>query len=90
MVVVKFMMRQRDHLVPTLVCAIQFTFGIACLMVSVSNFLVILFRQLLSLALVSLMICVTHFLLPIECKSVRALARATFSKVICASLHIAL
>jgi hypothetical protein len=57
---------QRDHLVPTLVCTIQFTQGTTCLTVNVLNFLATLFQQLLLLALVSLMIYVTHFLLPIE------------------------
>jgi hypothetical protein len=66
MVVVKFMARQRDHLVLTLVCAIQFTLGTTCLTVNVSNFLTTLFRQLFTLALVSLTIHVTCFLLPIK------------------------
>jgi hypothetical protein len=65
MATVKFTVCQKDHLVPTLVCAIQFTLGIACLTVIISNFLATLFRQLLSLALVSLTIYVTCFLLPI-------------------------
>jgi hypothetical protein len=66
MATIKFMARQRYHLVPTLVCAIQFTLGTACLTINVSNFLATLFRQLFTLALVSLRICVTHFLLPIR------------------------
>jgi hypothetical protein len=65
MATVKFMAHQRDHLVPTLVCVIQFTLGIACLAVNISNFLATLFQHLLSLALVSLMIRVMRFLLPI-------------------------
>jgi hypothetical protein len=66
MVAVKFTVRQTNHLIPTLVCMIQFTLGIACLTVKVSNFLATLFRQLLSLVLVSLKIRVTHLLLPIR------------------------
>jgi hypothetical protein len=66
MAVVKFTARQRDHLVPTLVCAIQFTLGTTCLTVNISNFLATLFRQLLTLALMSLMIRVTRFLLLIK------------------------
>ncbi len=65
MVAIKFTVRQRDHLVPTLVCAIQLTLGTTCLTVNVLNFLKTLFQQLLLLALVSLMICITHSLLPI-------------------------
>jgi hypothetical protein len=42
MVVVKFIVRQKDHLVPTLVCAIQFTLGTMCLMVIQQVFLVML------------------------------------------------
>jgi hypothetical protein len=37
MAAVKFTARQRDHMVPTLVCAIQFTLGTTCLTVNVSN-----------------------------------------------------
>jgi hypothetical protein len=65
MVVVKFTARQKDHLVATLVCAIQFTLGTACLTINVSNFLAMFFQQLFSMALVSLTVRVTHFLLPI-------------------------
>jgi hypothetical protein len=65
MATVKFTARQRDHLVPTLVCTIQFTLGTTCLTVNISNLLAMLFRQLLTLALLSLTICVMHFLLPI-------------------------
>jgi hypothetical protein len=46
-----------------LVCAIQFTLGTACLTMSISNFLAMFFQQLLSLALVSLTIRITCFLL---------------------------
>ncbi len=65
MVTVKFIVRQKDHLVLTLVCTIQFMLGTTCLTVNMSNFLAMLFRQLLTLALVGLTIHVTHFLLPI-------------------------
>jgi hypothetical protein len=65
MAVVKFTARQRDHLVPTLVCVIQFMLGTTCLTINVSNFLATLFQQLFMLALVSLTICVMRFLLPI-------------------------
>jgi hypothetical protein len=65
MVVVKFTTRKRDHLVPTLVYVIQFTLGTACLTDNITNFLVSFFRQLLSLAVVSLTIRVTRFMLPI-------------------------
>jgi hypothetical protein len=65
MAVVKFTARQRDHLVPTLVCAIQFTLGTTCLTVNVLNFLATFFWQLLTLALVSLTIRITCYLLPI-------------------------
>jgi hypothetical protein len=73
MAIIKFMARQRDHLVPTLVCTIEFMLGTACLIVNVSNFLATLFWQLLSLALVSMTIHITRFLLPIgmqKCPSV--------------------
>jgi hypothetical protein len=66
MAAIKFMARQRYHLIPTLVYAIQFTLGTTCLTVNVSNFLATLFRQLFTLALVSQRIRVMHFLLPIK------------------------
>ncbi len=66
MATIKFMARHRYHLVPTLVCAIQFTLGTVCLTINVSNFLATFFRQLLTLALVNLRIRVMHFLLPIK------------------------
>jgi hypothetical protein len=56
MAAVKFTARQRDHLVPTLVCVIEFTLGTMCLTINILNFLASLFRQLLALALVSLTI----------------------------------
>ncbi len=65
MVIVKFTARQKDHLVPTLVCAIQFMLSTMCSTVNVLNFLATLFWQLLKLALVSLTIRVMRFLLPI-------------------------
>jgi hypothetical protein len=66
MAAVKFTVRQRDHLVPTLICVIEFTLGTTCLTINISNFLATFFRQLLALALVSLTIRVMHFLLLIE------------------------
>jgi hypothetical protein len=65
MVAIKFTAHQKDHLVPTLVCVIQFTLGTTCLTVNVLNFLATFFRQLLTLALVSLTIRITCLLLPI-------------------------
>jgi hypothetical protein len=58
--------------------------GPTCLTVNVTNFLATLFWQLFLLALMGLTIYVSCCLL--GCKSIQALAHATFSKVICASL----
>ncbi len=60
---VKFTTCQRDHLVPTLVCVIQFMLGTTCLTINITNFLATLFWQLLTLALVSLTIRIMRFLL---------------------------
>ncbi len=86
MAAVKFMARQRDHFIPTLVCVIQFTLGTTYLTVNVSNFLATLFWQLLTLALMSLTVRVTHFLLPIRMQKCHGV---NMHNIFQSNLHIA-